>query len=166
MADYFDQTVVQQAIPDADMTPIERLPLSHIFDCEREADAWYFFAEEGPSTTVLVTRNELEEALAASTDTKSVAHTYVTEQLVRAGVDETELDLDLDLTGTSWEFFFQDIVKRSKTLRYISVLTAFTCSKMRLDGFGGMAVLITADAIMGKSTKRSSRGFSYRSWPR
>ena len=27
MADYFEQTVVQQTIPDADMTPLERLLL-------------------------------------------------------------------------------------------------------------------------------------------
>jgi len=61
-------------------------------------------------------------------------------------------DIDLDLSGTSWEFFFQDIVKRSKTLTHISVQAAFTCSRMRADGFGGMAVLITRDAIVGKST--------------
>jgi hypothetical protein len=48
--------------------------------------------------------------------------------------------------------FLQDIVRRSKTLSYISVVTSFTCSKMRPDGFGGMAVLITPDAIVGKST--------------
>lgn len=38
------------------------------------------------------------------------------------------------------------------TLTYISVISSFTCSKMRPDGFGGMAVLITKDAIKGKST--------------
>ena len=43
-------------------------------------------------------------------------------------------------------------MKRSKTLDYISVLTAFTCSRMRPDGFGGMATLITAEAVVGKST--------------
>ena len=29
---------------------------------------------------------------------------------------------------------------------------AFTCSKMRPDGFGGMVTLITADEIIGEST--------------
>lgn len=42
--------------------------------------------------------------------------------------------------------------KRSKTLTYVTILTAFTCSKMRPDGFGGAAVLITANAVKGKST--------------
>ena len=35
---------------------------------------------------------------------------------------------------------------------YVTAITSFTCSKMRPDGFGGMAVLITENAIFGKST--------------
>lgn len=150
MADYFEQTVVQQIIPTADMTPLERLLLSHIFECEPDCDGWYFFAEQSPSTMIFVTRAELQAALASSPDVESAAHLYVTEQLATANADATEIDLDL--SGTSWEFFLQDIVKRSRTLAYVSVVAAFTCSKMRPDGFGGMAVLITRDAIVGKST--------------
>ena len=150
MADYFEQTVVQQTIPTADMTPLERLLLSRIFECEPDGDGCYFFAQESPSTMIFATRAELEAALASSPDIESAAHRYVTEQLAAANADATEIDLDL--SGTSWEFFFQDIVKRSKTLAYISVVAAFTCSKMRPDGFGGMAVLITRNAIVGKST--------------
>ena len=150
MADYFEQTVVQQTIPTADMTPLERLLLSRIFECEPDGDGWYFFAEQSPSTMIFATRAELEAALASSPDVESAAHLYVTEQLAAADADATEIDLDL--SGTSWEFFFQDIVKRSTTLAYVSVVAAFTCSKMRPDGFGGMAILITRDAIVGKST--------------
>ena len=150
MADYFEQTVVQQTIPIADMTPLERLLLSRIFECEPDSDGCYFFAEQGPSTMILATRTELEAALASSPDIESAAHLHVTEQLAAADADAAEIDLDL--SGTSWEFFFQDIVKRSKTLAYVSVVAAFTCSRMRPDGFGGMAVLITRKAIVGKST--------------
>ena len=150
MADYFEQTVVQQTIPIVDMTPLERLLLSRIFECEPEGDGCYFFAQESPSRMIFATRGELEAALAPSQNVESTAHRYVTEQLAAANADATEIDLDL--SGTSWEFFFQDIVKRSKTLTYVSVVAAFTCSKMRPDGFGGMAVLITRDAIVGKST--------------
>ena len=63
-----------------------------------------------------------------------------------------DTEIEIDFSGTSWEFIFQDIVRRSATLRYVTAVTSFTCSKMRPDGFGGMAVLITADAIVGKST--------------
>ena len=150
MADYFEPTIIQQSIPAADMTPLERLLLSRIFECEPDGDGWYFFAQESPSTMIFATRAELEAALASSPETESAAHRYVTEHLAADNADATEIDLDL--SGTSWEFFFQDIVKRSKTLAHVSVVTAFTCSKMRPDGFGGMAVLITRDAIVGKST--------------
>jgi hypothetical protein len=157
MADYFEQTVVQQIIPTTDMTPLERLLLSRIFDCEADGDGWYFFAEQSPSTMIFATRAELEVALASSPDVESTAHLYVTERFAAADADGPEIDLDL--SGTSWEFFFQDIVKRSKTLAYVSVVTAFTCSKMRPDGFGGMAVLITRDAIVGKSTSDLLKDF-------
>ena len=40
MADYYTPTVIQQSIPDADMTPLELLLLSHIFDAERDSDGW------------------------------------------------------------------------------------------------------------------------------
>ena len=150
MADYFEQTVVQQSIPETDMTPLERLLLSRIFQSERDREAWYFFAEDNPCTMIHATRAELVEALASSPDRDSAAHRYVTERLaaVRAQAEE----IDLDLSVTSWEDFLQDVVKRSRTLVYISVVAAFTCSRMRPDGFGGIAVLITADAIRGKST--------------
>jgi hypothetical protein len=150
MADYFEQTVVQQPIPETDMTPLERLLLSRIFQSERDGKAWFFFAEDNPSTMVHATRAELVEALASSPDRDSAAHRYVTERLAAVGAQAEEIDFDL--SDTSWEFFLQDVVKRSQTLVYLTVVAAFTCSRMRLDGFGGMAVLITADAIRGKST--------------
>jgi hypothetical protein len=150
MADYFEQTVVQQTIPTPDMTPLERRLLSRIFECEPDGDGCYFFAGQSPSTMIFATRAELETALVSLPDVGSAAHLYVAKQLAAADADATEIDLDL--SGTSWEFFFQDIVKRSKTLAYVSVAAAFTRSKMRPDGFGGMAVLVTRDAIVGKST--------------
>jgi hypothetical protein len=41
---------------------------------------------------------------------------------------------------------------RRSALDFIEVETAWTCTKMRPDGFGGAATLITADAIEGMST--------------
>jgi hypothetical protein len=64
-----------------------------------------------------------------------------------------------------WESIFQDIVRRSARLRYVTAISAFTCSKMRPDGFGGMAVLITPSAVVGKSTS-DHPGFPERSRPR
>ena len=37
MADYFEQTFVQQSIPETDMTPLERLLLTRIFESPQHA---------------------------------------------------------------------------------------------------------------------------------
>jgi hypothetical protein len=150
MADYYSPTVVQQTIPNADMTPLERLLLSHIFDADPDGDGLYFHTWEGPADMIWVNRAELEAALTASKIVESVANDVVAEQLEKASGDEGDIELDLSLT--SWEYLLQDIVRRSPTLRYITAVTAFTCSKMRADGFGGAALFITADAVKGHST--------------
>jgi len=150
MADYHSPTVVQPTIPDRDMTPLERLLLSHILDCEPDGDGFYFYSETGPSDDIELPLDELRTALSASDGVPSTAYDYVIARLAPGGADDTHIEIDL--SGTSWEFILQDIVRRSRTLDHINVVSAFTCTKMRPDGFGGMAVLITADAIKGKST--------------
>jgi hypothetical protein len=150
MADYYSPTVIQQLIPIADMTPLERLLLTHLFDAEPDDDALYFFSEDGPSSVLYLPVTELRTALEASAATPSTTTNCIVEQLASAPADAT--DIEIDLSVDSWEPIFQDIVRRSSTLRYVTALTSFTCSKMRPDAFGGMAVLITPDAVMGKST--------------
>jgi hypothetical protein len=150
MADYFSPTVIQQPIPVADMTALERLVLGRMFDAEPDGDTVYFSTSLGPNTTLWLSSDELQAAFDLSAGLGGTASVYVAEHLAAGSAEETEIEIDL--SGTSWEFIFQDIVRRSPTLRYITAVTSFTCSKMRPDGFGGMAVLITADAILGKST--------------
>ena len=152
MADYFSPTVIQQSIPITDMTPLERLVLSLIFDAEPDGEAVYFHTALGPSDAIGLSIDELRAAFDASAGIDSTATTYIAERVAVASTDDTEIEIEIDFSGTSWEFIFQDIVRRSSTLRYVTAVTSFTCSKMRPDGFGGMAVLITADAIVGKST--------------
>jgi len=150
MADYFSPTVIQQPIPIADMTPLERLVLSFIFDAEPDGEALYFHSSLGPSEAIGLSIDELRAAFEASAATASTATNCVAERIAAVAADDTEIKIDF--SGTSWEFIFQDIVRRSSTLRYVTAVTSFTCSKMRSDGFGGVAVLITADAVVGKST--------------
>jgi hypothetical protein len=150
MADYFTPTVIQPAIPAADITPLERLLLSHIFHAQPDGDAFYFCADEAPAEMIWLDRAPIEAALAQSNSIESTAVTLVTEQLARLPAYNAEIELDL--SGSCWQSIFQDIVRRSSTLRYVTAVSAFTCSKMRPDGFGGMAVLITASEVMGKST--------------
>ena len=150
MADYFSPTVIQPAIPVADITPLKRLLLSHIFCAEPDGEGLYFYADEGPAGIIWLDRAPIEAALAQSPTTDSAAATLVLLQLARVPADNVEIELNS--SDISWESILQDIVRRSATLRYVTAVSAFTCSRMRPDGFGGMAVLITPSAVIGKST--------------
>lgn len=154
MADYFTPTVIQQTIPEADMTPLEHLLLSHVFEAERDGDGWYSFAESRPADMIMLDRATLETALAASVlDGDNTANAIVRKLLaVLKDGELREGRLEFHLGETSWEFIVQDIVRRSPTLEYVSAVSSFTCSRMRADGFGGAVVVITANAILGKST--------------
>jgi hypothetical protein len=149
MADYFTPTIVQQTIPHADITPLEIILLSYVFTGEVYDTGWYFFAEQAPADFFSIARRELQDGLNASRHTTSETNTLV-ETLLAQHPEAPEIEVDL--SGTTHEFIFQDIVKRSDTLEYVSVVSAWTCSKMRPDGFGGMAIVITADTVKGKST--------------
>ena len=150
MADYFSPTVIPEIIPNADMTKLELLLLSHMFDADSDGDGTYFHSWQGPSDLILVDRAELSAALDEAHGRASQVRDYVEEKLKNAAADDTSVELDM--SGVSWEVILQDIVRRSTKLRYITVTTAFTCSKMRADGFGGMALFITANAIKACST--------------
>jgi hypothetical protein len=131
MADYYSPTVIQQTIPDADMTPLERLILSHIFESERDGEGWYFFSEQGPTDVISVERAALEAALAQSHMLgDNVANTLVSGHLTKLQAAEQDAPLvDLDLSMISWEFIMQDVVRRSPTLIYVSAVSSFTCSR-------------------------------------
>jgi hypothetical protein len=149
MTEYFSPTVIQPSIPVTDVTPLERLLLSHVFNVEQNGNSLYFYADAKPADMIWLDRKPLDAALAQSPIGSGTAQ-FVIEQLARVPTDNVEIELDLSVSG--WEFIFQDIVRRSPTLRYVTAECAFTCSKMQPDSFGGMAVLITASDVMGKST--------------
>src|SRR5579863_4677736 len=113
MADYFTPTVIQPAIPNADMTPLERLILGQVFEAEIDGDGVYFFTSIGPSDSFELEASALREAVEASSGFQSTASDYVLERLASLAVDEETIEIDL--SGTSWEFIFQDIVRRSAT---------------------------------------------------
>ena len=150
MADYFSPTIVQPTIPIVDMTPLERLVLAQVFDAKEDGDGIYFLAESGAASSIALSLANLRTAFSASVGIASTGLDYLADKM--PGSSSPDGVVEIDMSGTSVEFFLQDIVKRSATLNYVTVVSAFTCSKMRPDGFGGMAVVITADAIKGKST--------------
>jgi hypothetical protein len=118
MADYHSPTVVQPTIPNVDMTPLERLLLTHIFKAEADGDGLYFFAEAGPSGGAFeLAVDELRAAIAQSTGIASRAHANLTNQ----NICGSESHFEIDSSATPCEFIFQDIVRRSPTLKHITV---------------------------------------------
>lgn len=118
MADYYSSTVVQQTIPNADMSPLECLLLTHIFESEPDGDDIYFFASEATCDVISVNRAELEAALSASEQYKSSVISFVKDRLTETADTETEVEMDFSLI--SWEPMFQDIVRRSPTLNEVT----------------------------------------------
>jgi hypothetical protein len=151
MANYHSPTVVQQVIAKSDMTALEILILSQVFDADIEGEAVYLSTSESPCDTIWVAADKLRAAL---DDPRAKGSTAFAELLDRHGdtlLGEEEVEIDTSCGW--WESVLQDIVRRSDSLDHISVMTSFTCDKMRPDGFGGIATLITADKIRGKSTE-------------
>lgn len=150
MADYFSQIVIQPDAPVAAMTPLERRVLGEIFEHEAVGDDLYFFASAGPNDFLFISLEEAQELLAESAGTESCLAVHIEKELADRAPEAAELELDMSMIG--YECILQDIVRRSDTLDHFQVMVAWTCSKMRPDGFGGMAIFITADDIASMST--------------
>ena len=150
MADYCTPTVVDPMIPLAAMLPIERLFLSQVFDEELTSEAAYYCSEDGARDLISLSSAEVRAALDAATpETSRLAQKLIDEQ---ADAILGEDDFELDECGDLWADVLQDIVRRSSDLDHLTVTMAFTCSKMRADGFGGLAMMITGSAIRSEST--------------
>lgn len=150
MADYFSPTVINPPIPLAAMLPIERLFLRQLFDEQREGEAAYYFSEAGLGDLITLPVTDVRTALdAASAETSRMARKLIDEQ---SDAILGEEDIQIDMCGDLWPDVLQDIVRRSPDLDHLTVTMAFTCSKMLPDGFGGLAMLITAGTIRSEST--------------
>jgi hypothetical protein len=151
MADYYTPTIVQQVIPLADITSLECLLLGEIFQSDLVPGGLYFTSEDGPKDMIWVEGEKLRACLDDPAARASAAFHEVINQCSDAILlcDEVEIDASME----RWTALFQDIIRRSSTLDHISVIMSYTCSKLRDDGLGGMAMLITAKAVRSKSTE-------------
>lgn len=150
MADYYTPTVVEPMIPLTAMFPIERLFLAQVFDEELNGETAYYFSEAGASDLISLPAADVRAALDAATpETSRIAQKLIDEQPDAILGDD---DIELDMCGDLWPDVLRDIVRRSLDLDHLTVTMAFTCSKMRPDGFGGLAMMITAAIIRSEST--------------
>lgn len=149
MADYFSQTVIRPDIPRAAMTDLEWGVLRDMFEHEEVGEDVYFFASHGPNDFVFLDVAEARQLLDEGDGVESSVADLVRKEIAACDKEAAALELDMSVIG--FEGIFQDIIRRS-ALDYVEVETAWTCSKMRPDGFGGAATLITAEDIASVST--------------
>ena len=95
-------------------------------------------------------RGPVEAALASSEALPcNWANGAIGQVLSELPADDAEIEFSI---SNGWQYILNDIVRRSPTLRYVTAVSSFTCSRMLPDGFGGEAVLITADNVFSKNT--------------
>jgi len=145
MADYFTQTVVTPNLPGVALTATDRLLLDMLFQSEAaNGGCRYYFAADGIE---FEGETATEAVRAAISDSPPCLSRLVLEKAIE-GNDAT---VPIDIAG-QWEAILQDILRRATDLDHLIVITAYSCSKMRPDGFGGAATVITRDAIDSLST--------------
>ena len=149
MTDYVSPTTVQQTIPLDDMTPLEIWLLSLIFGAVPSDGGLYFSAYLGPKDIITIDNADLREAMVASAGFSGMAQQVAAQALQEHG-DKPD-PVEIDVSAGWWDRILQDIVKRSATLEYVSVVMVFTCARMLYDGLGGLTILITASQIRCKS---------------
>jgi len=150
MADYYSQCVVSPMLPLADLTAAEQLILRNIFDSEVDGDELYLFAEIGRNTMIDLELPDMLAALAA-TGVASAATRLLGKAVAELPEGEAAAEIELD---DEWIEILQEIVRRSNALTFVTIETGFNCSKMRSDGFGGAAIVITADTVDTMSTSQ------------
>lgn len=118
MADYYSQAIFQPSIPKHLLTDEDR----------RFIEAFSITLEP---------------------DGEDKFYLYADEWCCNGYLDSEEPDgEEIELTEDDLLNRFQEIIRRSNgELPWISKESAYTCSKMRPDGFGGGAIFITADDI-------------------
>lgn len=134
MADYFIQGVVHGSFPADKLSKVELAVANalRLYACECEGEIT-FTIEEGLADDIY------GEDVVLADDEGLQAHSQeLTDLLQPEGC-------------IGWERYLQHLCRKLE-LPYITVELAFTCSKMRQDGFGGTGHVITPDLTVSQSS--------------
>lgn len=156
MADYHSHIVIQPSVPLVDMSPLEDLLLSHMLQSEEDGDALYLFAELSidsmPSINVGELRAAFQESLSFESQILPAVKLWLDKVCDLDDDEDTDFDFDAVVEYPAYQLILQDIVRRSATVNYFTIEGAYTCTKMRPDGFGGVAGLVHAGGIRVQGT--------------
>ena len=154
MNDLETTVVITPAIPLCDMTPLECLVLSHVFDAGPTDEGLLLYSDRGAASRLRFRADELVDAYAAS---RHVAHSDINRIAARCWTlwceeEEPGETIEMDLTETSFEFMLRNIVARSSVLSEIRVLEWYRHPSQNPDSFGVKIMLVSAVAIVGRSS--------------
>lgn len=148
MANYSTPTVVIPALPVDCIDPVERFILTTVLEHQIWEGALHLFAQEGVDDEAFVSRTALDAVL----DTQAPG-THRLAMLLAAQMRETSQADDPQplicfINDLEPARVLQGVVRRHPDrLPHVVIQQAFTCSRMRPDGFGGAATLIHAGGI-------------------
>lgn len=147
MTDYFSPTVIDPCLPIKDITPLEMFFLKEFLSYEVIDDtSIYFHSSIGPYRIDNYKVSSIKESLGnyQSNDKGLMGDiwNFITSD-DPTFVEELGVSFDEEMLIE----ILENIIDRSSTVDRIDVITSFTCSKMRSDGFGGRRVSITTKYI-------------------
>lgn len=150
MSDYATPTVVIPPIPEACMTPVERFILTSVFahECVPERQALYLYAETNIDEEVFVSRAACEAALDRHEPGTDRLAMLLAHDLRRPSQRHDPTPLISFINDLDPLRVLHGIVRRhADLLPWVIIQQAFTCTRMRPDGFGGMGTVIHAGGI-------------------
>lgn len=150
MADYYSPTVVNPFLPSDAISLIEILVLTQMYDWEHSGDRLYFFNETGRPSEIELHVAEVRDLIDAAPSDAGRLVKLLTIEL--STLEPEQATFTLDVGDHLDAEIFQDILSRCPDVDHITITSAWTCSKMRPDGFGGSVTVITAEKILTEST--------------
>ncbi|QDG94455.1 hypothetical protein NIBR502774_18035 (plasmid) [Rhizobium sp. NIBRBAC000502774] len=151
MDDLETTIVINPAIPLTDMTKLERLVLSKVFDAGEIDNALLLHTNRGATLTFSLAAGDLSAAYETSRRAPKSDLNCIVAECWRDQIDGRD-HIEIDLRPRSWEFILHDIVARSVTLMELRVLEWSRHPSQRSDSFGASIMLITATECVGRSS--------------
>ena len=153
MTDLETRSYTHPPIPLVDLTPLEKLILTHVLECSETDAGLLLFTDVGPINSVSVKRKALLDAFRASaSQAASALNAFVGSRilaLLPTSPDGEDLDIDVevDLSEFPWQFIVQDIAARSPSLPEMTVIQWTNHPSQRPDTYGASVSLITGKGI-------------------
>lgn len=138
-------------IPLADITPLEKLVLTHVLECSETEAGLVLFTDTGPINPIILNRQALLDAFAASAaQLESALNAFIGSRilaLLPTSPDGDDVAADIDLSEFPWPFIVHDIVARSPSLAEVTVIQWMNHPSQRLETYGASVSLITCKGI-------------------